>query len=69
MPTVAPPSPQLDLCMRDTAASQEALARYEVLRPILQGTRTLTQHSQATGIPYGLLWRDLRRVERAGLVG
>jgi len=32
MPTVATPSPQLDLFVRDTPAYQKALARYDVLR-------------------------------------
>ena len=69
MPTGAPPSLQLDLFLRDTAAYQQALARYDRLRPILQGQSTLTQQSHATGIPYNQLWRDLRRFQRAGLVG
>ena len=69
MPTGAPPSLQLDLFLRDTTAYQQALARYERLRPILQGQATLTQQSQATGIPYNQLWRDLQRFQRAGLVG
>ena len=50
MPIVAPPSLQLDLFLRDTAAYQQALARYDRLRPILQGQATLTQQSRATGI-------------------
>ena len=57
MPIVAPPSLQLDLFLRDTAAYQQALARYDRLRPILQGQATLTQQSRATGIPYNQLWR------------
>jgi transposase InsO family protein len=69
MPTGAPPSLQLDLFLRDTAAYQQALARYDLLRPILQGQSTLTQQSHATGIPYYQLWRDLQRFQRAGLVG
>src|SRR5262252_10102982 len=69
MPIVAPPSLQLDLFLRDTAAYQQALARYDRLRPILQGQSTLTQQSHATGIPYNQLWRDLQRFQRAGLVG
>ena len=35
MPTVATPALQLDLFLRDTAAYQQALARYDMLRPIL----------------------------------
>jgi len=69
MPLVAPPSLQLDLFLRDTAAYQQALARYDRLRPILQGQATLTQQSRATGIPSNQLWRDLQRFRRAGLVG
>ncbi len=69
MPTTAPPSPQLDLLLRDTPAYQQALARYEVLRPILQGQRTLGQQRQATGLPYHRLWHDRQRFQRAGLVG
>jgi len=49
MPTVPPSSPQLDLLPGLSPASGDALARYEALRPILQGQRTLKQQSQATG--------------------
>jgi transposase InsO family protein len=69
MPTVATPSPQLDLFVRDTPAYRKALARYDVLRPILQGQCTLAQQSHATGIPYHRLWQDLRRFQHAGIVG
>jgi Homeodomain-like domain len=69
MPTAATPSPQLDLFLRDTLAYQQALARYEWLRPILQGQCTLTEQSRATGVPYHQLWQDWRRFQRAGLVG
>jgi hypothetical protein len=69
MPTGAPPSLQLDLFLRDTAAYQQAVARYDILRPVLHGQSTLTQQSHATGIPYNRLWRDLQRFQRAGLVG
>jgi transposase InsO family protein len=69
MPTAAAPSPQLDFFLRDTLAYQKALARYETLRPILQGQRTLTEQSRATGIPYHQLWQDWRRFQRAGIVG
>jgi len=69
MPTTATPSPQLDLFVHDTPTYRTALARYEALRPILQGQCTLTQQSQATGIPYHQLRRDLQRFQRAGLVG
>src|SRR5215475_13510649 len=69
MPTTATPSPQLDLFVHDTPTYRTALTRYDVLRPILQGPHTLTQQSQATGIPYHQLWRDLQRFQRAGLAG
>src|SRR5262252_6927392 len=69
MPTATTPSPQLDLFLRDTLAYQKALARYETLRPILQGQCTLAEQSHATGIPYHQLWQDWRRFQRAGLVG
>jgi leucine-zipper of insertion element IS481 len=69
MPTGATPSPQLDLFIRDTPAYQKALARYDVLRPILQGLYTPAQHSRATGISYHRLWQDLRRVRHAGIIG
>jgi hypothetical protein len=69
MPTVATPSPHLDLFLRDTLAYQNAFARYERLRPILQGQRTLTEQSRATGVPYPQRWQDWRRLQRAGLVG
>jgi len=68
MPTVATPSSQLDLFVRDTPAYRTALARYDVLRPILQGQCTLAQQSQATGIPYHRLWQDLRRFQQAGII-
>ena len=69
MPTAIPPSLQLDFFLRDTAAYQQALARYDLLRPILQGQATLTQQSHATGVSYYRLWRELQRFQRAGLVG
>src|SRR5919206_5007347 len=69
MSTATTPSPQLDLFLRDTLMYQKALARYERLRPILQGQCTLTEQSRATGIPYHQLWQDWRRFQRAGLVG
>ena len=69
MPTAPPLSLQLDLFLRDTPAYREAVMRYEALRPVLQGQHTLTQHSHATGIPYGRLGRDLRRFQRDGLLG
>ena len=69
MPTVPPCSPQLDLLPGDASVYRDAIARYELLRPILQGQRTLLQQSQATGVPYKRLWRDLQRFRRNGLTG
>jgi hypothetical protein len=69
MPTGATPSPQLDLFVRQPPAYQKALARDDVLRPILQGQSTLVQQRRATGIPYHRLWQDLRRFQHAGIVG
>jgi hypothetical protein len=40
---------RLDLFLRDTTVYQQALARYDLLRPILQGQSTLTQQNHATG--------------------
>jgi hypothetical protein len=45
---------QLDLFRGDAQAYQDALARYEMARPILRQERTLAQHSQRTGLSY---WR------------
>jgi hypothetical protein len=38
------------------------LARYEALRPVLKGERSLHQQSDHTGINYGRLWRAVRRL-------
>jgi hypothetical protein len=60
---------QLHLFATDSPAYQEALARYEEIRPILKQERTLTQHSRETGLNSWRLWRDLRRFRRYGLLG
>jgi transposase InsO family protein len=60
---------QLPLFVSDPAASPEALARYEAIRPVLKGERSLRQQSQQTGINYWRLWRDLQRFRRSGLLG
>jgi leucine-zipper of insertion element IS481 len=60
---------QLPLFTTDSPAYQEALARYEEIRPILKQERTLAQHSRETGFNYWRLWRDLRRFTRSGLLG
>jgi transposase len=60
---------QLHLFASDSPAYQEALARYEAIRPILKQERTVAQHSRATGLNYWRLWRDRRRFTRHGLLG
>jgi len=60
---------QLHLFASDSPASQEALARYEEIRPIVKQECTLAQHSRATGLNYWRLWRDLHRFTRYGLLG
>jgi len=62
-------APQLDLFVSDSAAYEAALARYEALRPVLTGERSLRQQSEHTGLNYWRLWRDLRRLQRAGILG
>ena len=58
---------QLDLFLSDAQTYREALARYELIRPILKWERTLAQHSQITGLSYWRLWHDLRRFRGAGI--
>ena len=60
---------QLPLFVHDTVGYPDALARYEAIRPVLKGERSLRQQSQQTGINYWRLWRDLRRFRRSGLLG
>jgi transposase len=69
MPRDSARAPQPPLFVSDTAASPEALARYEALRPVLKGERSLRQQSHQTGMNYWRLWRDLRRFRRHGLLG
>src|SRR5215213_2807071 len=69
MPRDSARTSQLPLFVHDPAASPEALARYEALRPVLKGERSLPQQSQLTGINDWRLWRDLQRFQRAGLLG
>jgi hypothetical protein len=49
---------QLDLFLSDARAYRDALARYEMIRPVLRRERTLAQHSRITGVSYWQLWRD-----------
>ena len=60
---------QLPLFVRDPIGYPEALARYEAIRPIFKGDRSLQQQSQQTGMHYWRLWRDLRRFRSDGLLG
>jgi transposase InsO family protein len=60
---------QLHLFAGHSPAYQDALARYEEIRPILKRERTLAQHSRETGLNYWRLWRHLRRFRRNGLPG
>jgi transposase len=69
MPREAASAPQLPLFVSESSVAQEVLARYEAIRPVLTGQRSLVQQSQQTGINYWRLWRDLRRFRRAGLLG
>jgi hypothetical protein len=45
---------QPHLFVSDTAVSPEAFARYEAIRPVLKGERSLPQQSQQTRMNY---WR------------
>jgi transposase len=69
MPRDSARAPQLPLFVHDPAASPKALARDDALRPVLKGERSLPQQSHLTGINYWRLWRDLQRLQRAGLLG
>jgi hypothetical protein len=72
MPRGSAHAPQLPLFISDPVLSPEALARYaryEALRPVLTGQRSLRQQSHQAGIHYWRLWRDLRRFRRHGLLG
>ncbi len=60
---------QLPLFIHDTAGYRDAVTRYEAIRPILTGERSLPQQSRVTGINYWRLWRDLQRFQRSGLLG
>jgi hypothetical protein len=60
---------QLPLFVRDTAVFPEALARYESIRPILKGKRSLRRRRQQTGINDWRLWRDLQYFRGDGLLG
>jgi transposase InsO family protein len=69
MPRDLAHAPQLPLFAHDTVGYPEALARYEAIRPVLKGERSLRQQSHQTRVTYWRLWRDLQRFRRAGLLG
>src|SRR5262245_1229211 len=60
---------QLPLFICDTVGYSEAVARYEAIRPVLKGERSLRQQSQHTVINDWRLWRDLQRFRSDGLLG
>ena len=62
--------PQLDLFVSQSPAYQEAVDRYEAIRPILKEEQTLSQHRHPeTGLSYGRLRRYLQRFRGYGLQG
>jgi hypothetical protein len=69
MPRDSAHAPPLPLFVHDTVSYPDAFARYEAIRPVLTGERSLRQQSHQTGINDWRLWRDLRRVRRDGLLG
>jgi hypothetical protein len=69
MPVDPVGTPHLQLFAGRSPAYQDALARYEEIRPILTRQRTLPQHSRETGLNDWRLWRHLRRFRRGGLLG
>ena len=69
MPREAASAPQLPLFVSESPVAEEVLARYEAIRPVLTGQRSLRQQSHQTGMNYWRLWRDLRRFRRGGLLG
>jgi hypothetical protein len=50
MPRDAASAPQLSLFVSDSSIAQDVLARYEAIRPVLTGARSLVQRSQQTGM-------------------
>ena len=69
MPRDAASALQLPLFVSESSVAQDVLARYEAIRPVLTGEQPRVQQSQRTGLNYWRLWRDLRRFQRAGLLG
>ena len=63
------PALQLDLFVHPSPVYQDALDRYEAIRPLLKEEQTLAQQSQKTGIPYGRLRRYLQRFTQDGIWG
>jgi hypothetical protein len=59
MPRHSASTAQLPLFVTNPAASPEALARYEAIRPVPKREGSLPQQSRVTGMNYWRLWRDL----------
>ena len=49
---------QLPLFIRNIVGYRDADARYEAIRPVLKGERSLPQQSRVIGINYWRLWQD-----------
>jgi len=69
MPRDSAHAPPFPLVVHEPAASPQALARYEAIRPVLTGERSLRPQRQRTGRSAWRLWRDRRRFQRDGLLG
>jgi hypothetical protein len=69
LPRDATRAPQLHCFVRDPAASPTAFARYEAIRPVRKGERSLSQQSHGTGRNSWRLWWDVQRFRRSGLLG
>jgi hypothetical protein len=59
MPREAASTPQLPLFVSESSVAQDVLTRYEAIRPVLTGERSLVQQSQQTGMNYWRLWRGV----------
>jgi hypothetical protein len=69
MPRDSAHAPQLPLFVHDTVGYPDALTRYEAIRPVPKGERSLQQQSHQTGINYWRLWRERRFWRIYGLLG
>ncbi|MFH1740016.1 MAG: DDE-type integrase/transposase/recombinase [bacterium] len=59
---------QMDL-FGESSAHQEAVANYELIRPVLTQQRTLAEQSRHSGVAYKRLWRYWHRFQRLGFWG